>query len=263
MVGTKDGIIVLVNTSHPSKFIDDKGKLLFAPDLGFGNNLFDERNNFQHKYGKKDLVMAVESYINVGDFYLRTFEYGGHYEMGRLTKEDKHIVNTSKSFLKVVATSNTLNGYVSQIPYDVCRECVKDYPKVKPTKVNVQFLGDKPLLEGNKLQFEIVKEKKMRESETQPITPQEVREQNLIPGVIMSVINQLITDNWDGKQSKVNQDDIVSKIVECSHLKRNEIFEKNYLDIEDNYKSAGWKVEYNSPDRDQSFKEYFIFKPKK
>ena len=36
-------------------------------------------------------------------------------------------------------------------------------------------------------------------------------------------------------------------------------YEKKQLDFEDLYRDAGWKVTYNTPDRDQSFKEYFKF----
>lgn len=95
------------------------------------------------------------------------------------------------------------------------------------------------------------------------ITPYEVRKsrKDCIPEVIFNEINKLIVENFDGVESKVYQDDIISRV--CNNetgLTSSKIFERHYLDIEHFYEEAGWKVTYDKPAYCETHKAYFIFK---
>jgi hypothetical protein len=42
-------------------------------------------------------------------------------------------------------------------------------------------------------------------------------------------------------------------------LNRNEIFKKGWLDVEEIYGKAGWKVEYDKPGYNEDYAAHFIF----
>lgn len=95
------------------------------------------------------------------------------------------------------------------------------------------------------------------------ITPDEVRKsrKDYIPEVIFNEINKLIVENFDGVESKVLQEDILKRVcTEETGLTSDKIFRYHYLDIEDFYKEAGWKVTYDKPAYCENFKAYFIFR---
>lgn len=95
------------------------------------------------------------------------------------------------------------------------------------------------------------------------ITPDEVRKsrKDYIPEVIFNEINKLIVENFDGIESKVYQEDIINRVCNSeTGLTSSKIFERHYLDIEDFYKEAGWRVTYDKPAYCESYKAYFVFR---
>ena len=94
---------------------------------------------------------------------------------------------------------------------------------------------------------------------TMPIRPDEV--QKTIPDEIIEIFNALISENWDGCSAVIKQDTIVESIMERMEIKRETIFEKRYLDIEDIYKKVGWKVFYDKPGYNEApYPCIFIFR---
>jgi len=95
------------------------------------------------------------------------------------------------------------------------------------------------------------------------ITPDEVRKsrKDYIPEVVFKEINNLIVEKFDGVESKVLQEEIIQRICnEETGLTSQKVFERHYLDIEDFYKEAGWKVTYDKPAYCENYKAYFIFR---
>lgn len=95
-----------------------------------------------------------------------------------------------------------------------------------------------------------------------PIAPDKVEELRpaVIPDEVIESFNELILENWDGRKSHFKQKDVTKRIRKKNKKLTNKIlFDKHYLDVESIYISNGWKVEYGSPDRDESFEEYFVF----
>lgn len=94
-----------------------------------------------------------------------------------------------------------------------------------------------------------------------PITPAEVLEQGtLIPDDVFEIVNALLVEMITPAKEVVIETNALAKLVaERMNISRNEVFEKNMLDFEDDYKKAGWTVKHESPDRGEDFKSFFRF----
>lgn len=106
--------------------------------------------------------------------------------------------------------------------------------------------------------------------DVKPITPKEVKENkiNSIYPEIIQAVNNLISKKFDGHSATIKKHEVISaycklKGVDNTEKVRGELYENHQLDFEDIFRKAGWEVKYESPDRDESFDEYFSFKPKK
>lgn len=87
---------------------------------------------------------------------------------------------------------------------------------------------------------------------------------SIIPESVITAVNNLLKEKYRGHSVILTQKKIVSAIIKLDPtLKRDTIFDNNYLDFEPIFTKAGWTVKYNSPDRDENYDEYFEFTPKK
>ena len=96
----------------------------------------------------------------------------------------------------------------------------------------------------------------------QPIKPGEVKT-NLIksmPPQVITVFNNLIMKNFDGKQARVLQKDALKGICEAMSIDSNTAFKNKLLDVEDSFRDAGWIVLYDKPAYCETYDAYFIFK---
>lgn len=94
-----------------------------------------------------------------------------------------------------------------------------------------------------------------------PITPQEITKtkKNSIPPEVIEAFNELIVQNYNGWSSKVIQEDVVNRIIKKVGILRQEVFDKNYLEIDDIFRKAGWKVTYDKPGYNETYKAYWVF----
>lgn len=99
---------------------------------------------------------------------------------------------------------------------------------------------------------------------SEPISPRQVKKANVsvLPDQVFDVFNQLISDNWDGRQSVVKQDAAASLIASALQITRSKVFELRYLDVENSYRSKGWSVVYDKPGYCEEGEAFFTFKPK-
>jgi hypothetical protein len=98
---------------------------------------------------------------------------------------------------------------------------------------------------------------------TKPISPDEIT-LPVIPDHVFEAFNKLIKANFKkGNVSIVKRKDVVEEIFCESGTTDEELVSNGWLDIEPNYREAGWEVKYESPDWGQSFDSYFVFKKKK
>lgn len=102
---------------------------------------------------------------------------------------------------------------------------------------------------------------------TKPITPDEVTKQKseALPDQVIEAFNELIAQQWDGRKASFKQHDVVNLIVSKMEVRRGEVFDKHWLDIEEVYKEAGWVVDYDQPGwADAQYEPIFTFtKPEK
>lgn len=102
----------------------------------------------------------------------------------------------------------------------------------------------------------------MSTERVKPLSPKEVAGEKLksFPNEVLESFNELIIRNAGGgsEQIVVCQQEVIALMVNKG-LNRNQIFKNGWLDIEDLYRKAGWKVEYDKPGYNEDYLPYFIF----
>lgn len=93
-----------------------------------------------------------------------------------------------------------------------------------------------------------------------PITPSKVCKaiRDDIPDQIFEAFNELIVKNCRGKIACVSQTEAV-KLIVSKGLKKADLFENGWLDVEKHYRSAGWKVVYDKPAFNEDYEPTFTF----
>ncbi|MCS4088582.1 hypothetical protein [Rhizobium sp. BK176] len=99
---------------------------------------------------------------------------------------------------------------------------------------------------------------------TKPISPDDIAEAKIghIPEAVVAVFNKMIALNYTGGSATVRQEDVLKEIANTTTLDRGEIFDKGYLNVEEIFRAAGWRVSYTKPDYTESFPAYFEFRKK-
>jgi len=99
-----------------------------------------------------------------------------------------------------------------------------------------------------------------------PLSPTDLKDniENVIPSVVIEAVNNLLKKEFVGKSISITQKAIVSEIIKLDNtITRDKLFDNNWMDFEPIFRKNGWHVNYQSPDRDQNFDEYFVFTPAK
>lgn len=102
-----------------------------------------------------------------------------------------------------------------------------------------------------------------------PINPSEVvaRKKEILPVPVLSAFNDLIAERWDGYQSKFTQNEVVNLILnkfpEGSNVRREDVFNKRWLEVAPIYQAEGWVVEVDSPAYNESYETTFSFRKRK
>ena len=96
-----------------------------------------------------------------------------------------------------------------------------------------------------------------------PITPEEalLNPGAGVPDIVIEHVNWMISQKMRGNSATIYQKDIVAELVSVG-IPKEKIYENNWLDIEDLYRSRGWKVEYDKPGYNESGEAYFRFTAK-
>ena len=100
-----------------------------------------------------------------------------------------------------------------------------------------------------------------------PITPDEVAAAQVFPDGVIKSFNDCIASAWDGREAVFKQRDVVDCIeAECCHdcdgdhlISRDEIFKRGWLNIEETYRAAGWKVEFDKPCLHDHYEPFYRF----
>lgn len=97
-----------------------------------------------------------------------------------------------------------------------------------------------------------------------PITPDEVVmiKKEIIPPEAIESFNELIAEKWNGRDSRVEQNEVVKRMIDKG-INRTCIYSNSYLDVEDIYRAAGWLVRYCKPAYNEDYPSFFQFTKKK
>ena len=81
---------------------------------------------------------------------------------------------------------------------------------------------------------------------------------------VFDAFNELIAENLQGKRAIVRQEDAIKRILEKANeenatITRAGIFDKGWLDVEGAYSQHGWKVTYDKPGYNETYKASWLF----
>lgn len=95
-----------------------------------------------------------------------------------------------------------------------------------------------------------------------PITPQEARARwgAEVPHEVLKVVNHMLSaGGGSGKPVVLKQSDVVARIIMAMGVLRHEVFDRHWLDFEEAYRAAGWRVEYVKPGFNESGDAFWTF----
>ena len=95
-----------------------------------------------------------------------------------------------------------------------------------------------------------------------PISPDDAAalKTSLIPDEVITAFNELIASNLVNGTATVSQNAAITAITKRTGKKRDTIFAKGWLDIEDVYRAQGWTVEYDKPGYNEDYPASFTFR---
>ena len=98
---------------------------------------------------------------------------------------------------------------------------------------------------------------------TKPITPKEVvsLKKSLIPDAVIESFNELIAESFSNGHSEFLTKKVVARMV-SKGLKEKDIYANGWLDIEDIFEKAGWKVDYDNPGYNEDYDPSYSFSKK-
>jgi hypothetical protein len=99
-----------------------------------------------------------------------------------------------------------------------------------------------------------------------PFSPSDAKKAKLnnIPKEVIESFNELLAEKIDNYGfATLKQNEVIKRIQSKLSISSRDIFDKNYLDIEDIYRAEGWKVEYEKGAYYETFEPYFTFSKQK
>lgn len=95
-----------------------------------------------------------------------------------------------------------------------------------------------------------------------PITPDEAFKNKTYPDEVIKCWNDMITEKLRGKSAVILQKDISYALCEVMNATSTALHNSGWLDIEDLYRSYGWKVVYDKPAYNETYDAFFEFTKK-
>lgn len=94
-----------------------------------------------------------------------------------------------------------------------------------------------------------------------PIKPEDIVYLKVFPDEVITAFNELIAKKWNGSQAVIKTKDVMALIV-SKGISQKTLLDNHYLDVEDLYKTEGWRVKYESPSWEESFDPFYKFTKK-
>jgi hypothetical protein len=91
------------------------------------------------------------------------------------------------------------------------------------------------------------------------ITPKEAKALKTFPDKIIETWNQIIIEKCKDGHAVIHQNDIARRLAAAMDITTNKVYETGWLDIENFYRKAGWKVEYDRPGYNETYPATYEF----
>jgi hypothetical protein len=103
--------------------------------------------------------------------------------------------------------------------------------------------------------------------EIKPILPKEIDDAKsaTVHPKMIEAANNLIIKEWNGYSAHFKLKELVAEFVKICGEETTEtrVYKEQNLNIEDIFRKAGWKVNYDSPGYNENYDAYFEFSKKK
>lgn len=101
-----------------------------------------------------------------------------------------------------------------------------------------------------------------------PIRPEEINVEDAFPDFVLEAFNNIITQHYRNGSSSFKDKEVVAEIIKMSEMKGNpvtkgEIYEQDWLSVEEVYAKFGWSINRDSPGWSERGDSTFKFKPNK
>ena len=101
---------------------------------------------------------------------------------------------------------------------------------------------------------------------TKALSPTEVEIQSKqfrrdrIPPEVVQVVNDMLIEEYGtGGVVTLLQKDIIARVREVTGLTNDTIYARKFMDFEDVFRAAGWKVVYDKPSYNEDYEANFKF----
>ena len=97
-----------------------------------------------------------------------------------------------------------------------------------------------------------------------PLSPKDLKDSvdKAIPSFVITAVNKLLKKDFRNSEVIIKKKDLIIEIKKIKEVTNEELYDNKWLDFEPIFRKNGWNVAFESPDRDESFDDYFKFKPK-
>lgn len=97
-----------------------------------------------------------------------------------------------------------------------------------------------------------------------PIKPDEVAatKQAILPPEVITCWNNMIAQKFSGGEARIELKDIIASITKAMNTNSKRVLDEDWLEVEDIYRAAGWKVVYDRPGYDETYEPFFVFSKK-
>ena len=99
-----------------------------------------------------------------------------------------------------------------------------------------------------------------------PISPEEAKhaKQDVIPQAVIAVVNKLLKERFNGRSARLMQAEVLHEALACmradgASVSEDDFFDRHWLDFEQLYRDAGWKVVYDQPAYNESYEASWRF----
>lgn len=100
-----------------------------------------------------------------------------------------------------------------------------------------------------------------------PIRPDQIGEHKakIFPDFVLKAFNDLLAEKYSHGSAKIVQKDAVQRILQYGNMlpeEKSVIYNNGWLNVEEIYRDAGWKVKYDKPGYCESYDAFFEFSKK-